>query len=132
MPIVRMDHFTILTTDANTTATFYRDLLGLVPGPRPVFPFPGVWLYDHERAVLHVIERVTIPNGAGVLDHIAFWGQNLPSFLAKLKVRGLNYELDRLPDGGHAAGVWQLIFYDPNGARIEIDFAATESAGTGE
>jgi hypothetical protein len=26
---------------------------------------------------------------------------------------------------GHA-GTWQVFFYDPNGARIELDFAAAE------
>jgi hypothetical protein len=29
--------------------------------------------------------------------------------------------------GGSAASVWQLFFHDPNGARVGIDFAATES-----
>ncbi len=46
MPIARMDHFTILTTDAVKTIAFYRDTLGLEPGPRPAFSFPGAWLYN--------------------------------------------------------------------------------------
>ena len=132
MPITRMDHFTILTTDAERTVAFYRDLLGFTPGPRPAFPFPGAWLYNGDTAVLHVIERSAIPDGGGVLDHIAFWGVDLHSFLVKLKTYGLTYDLRRLPGGGHAAGVWQLFFHDPNSARIEIDFAATERAGFGE
>jgi len=48
-----------------------------------------------------------------------------------LKARGLAYDLRRLPGGGHGAGVWQLFFNDPNGARVEIDFAATESIDAG-
>jgi hypothetical protein len=28
---------------------------------------------------------------------------------------------------GHAGGVWQLFFFDPSGARVEIDFAAGET-----
>ena len=131
MSITRMDHFTILTTDADKTAAFYRELLGFKSGPRPAFPFRGVWLYNNDKAVLHVIERSAIPEGGGVLDHIAFWGENLQSFLAMLKARGLAYDLRRLPEGGHGAGVWQLFFTDPNGARVEIDFAATESIGAG-
>ena len=132
MPITRMDHFTILTTDAERTVAFYRDLLGFTPGPRPAFPFPGAWLYNGDTAVLHVIERSAIPDGGGVLDHIAFWGVDLHSFLVKLRAYGLTYDLRRLPGGGHAAGVWQLFFHDPNSARVEIDFAATERAGFGE
>jgi hypothetical protein len=26
------------------------------------------------------------------------------------------------------SGVWQVFFFDPNGARVELDFAADESA----
>ncbi len=131
MPVIRMDHFTILTTDAEKTVTFYRDLLGFAPGPRPSFSFPGAWLYSGSKAVLHVIERPAIPDGGGVLDHIAFWGEDLPSFLTKLEARGFAYDLRRLPEGGHAGGVWQLFFLDPNGARVEIDFAPTESTHGG-
>lgn len=130
MPIERMDHFTILTRDADGTIAFYRDVLGLTPGPRPDFSFPGAWLYNEGRAVLHVVERDSIPQGAGVLDHMAFWGVGLASFLARLQARGLAYDLRRLPETGHAGGTWQLFFFDPNGARVEIDFAADESDGT--
>ena len=73
-----MDHFTVLTTDTETTVAFYRDILGLEPGPRPAFNFPGAWLYNNGKAVLHVVERPTIPPIAGVLDHIAFSGTNCP------------------------------------------------------
>jgi catechol 2,3-dioxygenase-like lactoylglutathione lyase family enzyme len=131
MPITRMDHFTILTPDVEMTVAFYQEVLGFTLGPRPAFPFPGAWLYSGDKAVLHVIERSAIPQGGGVLDHIAFWGEGLPYFLATLKARGLTYDVRRLPEGGHAAGVWQLFFYDPNGARVEIDFAPTETAGAG-
>jgi len=127
MPIVGMDHFTILTTNASETVAFYHDILGFAPGPRPAFSFPGAWLYNDGRAVLHVVEKPVIPEGGGVLDHIAFSGADAPAYLAKLKERGIKYDLRRLPQPGHAGGVWQLFFFDPSGARVEIDFAATES-----
>jgi catechol 2,3-dioxygenase-like lactoylglutathione lyase family enzyme len=128
VPIDRMDHFTILTTNTQETVAFYYDILGLTPGPRPDFSFPGAWLYNAGKAVLHVVEKSAIPEGGGVLDHIAFWGTDAPSYLAKLKARGVKHNLVRLPASGHAAGVWQLFFFDPSGARVEIDFAATEEA----
>ena len=126
MPIERMDHFTVLTTDAIATAEFYGSVLGLEPGPRPNFAFPGVWLYNGDKPILHVVERDDIPTSAGVLDHMAFWGTGLADFVARLKSRGIEYELRRAPDGGPATGVWQLFFRDPNGARVEIDLAANE------
>lgn len=130
MPIVRMDHFTILTRNAAETVAFYKDIFGFTPGPRPAFAFPGAWLYNDGKAVLHVVEKTSIPDGGGVLDHIAFFGTDASAYVAKLKARGLKYDLGRLPDPGHAAGVWQLFFLDPSGARVEIDFAATESVET--
>jgi catechol 2,3-dioxygenase-like lactoylglutathione lyase family enzyme len=123
-----MDHFTILTTNTAETVAFYHDILGFTPGPRPAFSFPGAWLYNDGKAILHVVEKSVIPQGGGVLDHIAFFGADVPAYLARLKARGVKYDLRRLPQAGHAAGVWQLFFFDPSGARVEIDFAATESA----
>jgi catechol 2,3-dioxygenase-like lactoylglutathione lyase family enzyme len=131
VPIARMDHFTILTTDAEKTVAFYRDVLGFEAGARPAFGFPGAWLYNDGKAILHVVQRERIPDGGGVLDHMAFWGTDLPSYLAKLDARGAKYDLRRLPAGGHLGGLWQLFFLDPNGARVEIDFAASERAEAG-
>lgn len=126
MPIERMDHFTVLTKDAIATAEFYGSLLGFELGPRPAFSFPGVWLYSAGKPILHVVEKDEIPAGSGVLDHMAFWGTGLGGYAAALKERGIAYDLRRVPEGGAAAGMWQLFFYDLNGARVEIDFAATE------
>lgn len=126
MPIERMDHFTVVTRDAIGTAEFYSYVLGLELGPRPNFPFPGVWLYGNGRPILHVVEKDNVPAGPGVLDHMAFWGTGLSDFIARLKARGIAYDLRRVPDGAPAAGIWQLFFCDPNGARVEIDLSADE------
>ena len=131
MPIERMDHFTIVTRDTAETTRFYGEILGFAPGPRPAFPFPGAWLYTGDKPILHVVERTPLPPAAGVLDHMAFWGTDLPSYLEKLKARGLIYDLRRLLPGGTGAGMWQLFFHDPSGARVEIDFAASETAPDG-
>ena len=126
MPIEQMDHFTVLTKDAIGTAEFYGSVLGLEPGPRPNFAFPGVWLYSDGKPILHVVEKDEIPSGSGVLDHMAFWGTDLAGLIAALEARGISYELRRAPEGGLAPGVWQLFFLDPNGARVEVDLAASE------
>ena len=68
-----------------------------------------------------------IDDKPGVLDHIAFWGTDPSAYVAKLKARGIKHDLRRLPENGHAAGLWQLFFFDPSGARVEIDFAASET-----
>ena len=68
--IKRMDHFTIVTKSSAVTEQFYSDILGFKAGPRPNFTFPGVWLYNNNEAVLHVIEKPQVPSESGVLDHI--------------------------------------------------------------
>jgi catechol 2,3-dioxygenase-like lactoylglutathione lyase family enzyme len=122
-----MNHFTVLTDDLESTLAFYEAHLGLRPGPRPPFTFPGAWLYAERgvEAILHVIagigrERLT----KGVIDHMAFSGEDLAGCVAKLKARGVPHELRRLPE----YGTWQLFFHDPNGAKVEIDFDAAEPA----
>jgi catechol 2,3-dioxygenase-like lactoylglutathione lyase family enzyme len=128
MPIQSMDHFTVLAEDLEQTLDFYVNLLGLRPGPRPGFAFPGAWLYVGERAVLHVIAGRDMPEPRrGVLDHMAFFATDLTATLKKLEARGVEYELRRLPAGGPGAGTWQLFFDDPNGGKVELDFAPAEA-----
>jgi len=129
MAVRGMNHFTILTDDLPATLAFYGEHLGLSPGARPPFAFPGAWLYADggDEAILHVIagvERRALVKG--VIDHMAFSGSDLPGTVAKLRARGVAYELRRLPE----YGTWQLFFHDPNGAKVEIDFDAREGAAT--
>lgn len=127
MAVAGMNHFTILTDNLPATLSFYAEHLGLKPGARPPFTFPGAWLYAEggKEAVLHVIagvERKVLVKG--VIDHMAFSGRDLPATVKKLKDRGVGYELRRLPE----YGTWQLFFHDPNGAKVEIDFDPAEPA----
>lgn len=120
-----MNHFTILAQDLQETCTFYRDLLGLTEGYRPAMGFPGAWLYAGDTAVLHVVARNPLPQQrAGVLDHMAFSAKDLAATVARLRQRGVKYNLGRQVE----TGTWQLFMLDPNGAKIELDFAADEPA----
>ncbi|HNB26396.1 MAG TPA: VOC family protein [Alphaproteobacteria bacterium] len=118
-----MNHFTILAEDLAATCAFYRDLLGLTEGYRPNMGFPGAWLYAGEVAVLHVVVKNPLPKQrAGVLDHMAFTAADLPGTVAKLKKRGIAYNLGRQVE----TGTWQLFLHDPNGAKVELDFDSGE------
>jgi catechol 2,3-dioxygenase-like lactoylglutathione lyase family enzyme len=120
-----MEHFTILAEDLDATREFYGAILGLEAGYRPPFDFPGAWLYVGDRAILHVISGRPLPeNRAGVLDHMAFAARGLADVLAKLDGRGIEYDLRRQVE----TRGWQLFFHDPNGAKVELDFAPEETA----
>ena len=124
MTTTGMNHFTILTDDVPRTVQFYGDLLGLTDGRRPPLGFPGAWLYAGSQAVLHVVGgRSRAELKAGVIDHMAFSATGLPATLAALDARSVEYQC-RQQKG---SGVWQVFFHDPNGAKVELDFAPEES-----
>ena len=125
MPISGMNHFTVLAKDLDATKAFYMGILGLSEGFRPDLGFPGAWLYCGKEAVLHIIAGRELPaDPRGVLDHMAFSAHDLRGTTAKLKSSGIAYDLRRQNE----SGTWQLFCFDPNGARVELDFEASETA----
>lgn len=124
MTIEGMNHFTVLTDDVPKTVGFYGSVLGLVPGERPNLNFPGAWLYAQGQAILHIVGgRPQEALRPGVIDHIAFSGRGLAATLQNLTAHQVEYICRRQV----GSGVWQVFFFDPNGARVELDFDAEES-----
>jgi catechol 2,3-dioxygenase-like lactoylglutathione lyase family enzyme len=122
-----MNHFTITAEDRDKTLDFYCGLLGLVEGHRPDLGFPGAWLYSPKggAAVLHIYWDRPMPSlRTGVIDHMAFTSSDLKAVKARIDARGLPYRLQQQA----GAGTWQLFLTDPNGAKVELDFDATETA----
>jgi catechol 2,3-dioxygenase-like lactoylglutathione lyase family enzyme len=118
-----MNHFTILTRNVAATEDFYGELLGLRAGYRPPISRPGVWLYADKDPILHVIDPVEMPKEtAGVLDHMAFSATGLSDVAAKLKKRGVRYDLRQQGE----TGTWQMFFLDVNGAKVELNFDKDE------
>ena len=143
---ITINHFSIRTTDLEASRRFYADVLGLTVGPRPAFPFPGLWMYrgDHgdvANAVVHIIgtdrteeaglddylgERdETKLRGTGSIDHVAFFADGLSTMLAHLQASGVEFRQRTVP----SIGLHQLFLDDPNGCMIELNFPASEVAG---
>jgi catechol 2,3-dioxygenase-like lactoylglutathione lyase family enzyme len=125
MNVSGMNHFTVLTDDVERTVAFYRDMMGLHSGYRPPLTFPGAWLYAGDAPILHVVggrEREALK--PGVIDHMAFSASGLRETLARLTQHDVHYACRQQAQ----SGVWQVFFSDPNGARVELDFAADEPA----
>ena len=123
--IVGMNHFTVIAEDEQKTLAFYVGLLGLTVGHRPDLGFPGAWLYaGGSQAVLHMYFGRPLPaQRAGVIDHMAFSAQNLRAVKARFDQSGTKYDLRQQA----GAGTWQLFCFDPNGAKVELDFDASET-----
>ncbi len=123
--ITGLNHFTVIAEDEAKTLDYYVNLLGLRVGPRPDLGFAGAWLYGADPVpVLHMyFDRPLPTNRAGVIDHMAFSCQNLKAVKARFDERGLKYDLRQQA----GSGIWQLFSFDPNGAKVELDFDASET-----
>jgi catechol 2,3-dioxygenase-like lactoylglutathione lyase family enzyme len=123
MAVSGMNHFTILTDDVERTVRFYDDLLGLKAGWRPPLTFPGAWLYAGDQPILHVVGgRPKSELKAGVIDHMAFTGHDLAATLAMLE----RDKVEHVCRQQAGSGMWQVFLHDPNGAKVELDFAPDE------
>jgi catechol 2,3-dioxygenase-like lactoylglutathione lyase family enzyme len=143
MSNLSLNHFSIRSLEIEKTTDFYSKLLGLTVGPRPDFPFPGVWLYNGDEsswanAVLHLIAiDKNDPNGlkkylgerdpsslhgSGAVDHIAFFATGLEEKIALLKELKFSYRERTVP----VIGLHQIFLDDPNGIVIELNYPASE------
>ncbi|MDE2604933.1 MAG: VOC family protein [Burkholderiales bacterium] len=143
-----LNHFSIRTLDLEATRDFYERVLRLTVGPRPNFPFPGLWLYrgdpaDTANAVVHVIgidrndpeglkkylgdRDASTLRGSGAVDHVAFFATGLADMLAHLRRQGVPVRERTVPD----LGLHQLFLDDPNGVVIELNYPAAERAAAG-
>lgn len=143
MDIERLDHYSVRTDHVPTVVDFYRSFLGLVPGPRPEFPFPGAWLYRADAqgqhsggSVVHVIgtggksgltdflgDKPQLPEaGTGSLDHIAFRASGLAAMVALLHERGTPFRQRRVP----GMDLHLVFLTDPCGVTIELNYTSAE------
>ncbi len=138
-----LNHFSIRTTDMAATRNFYETVLGLTVGPRPDFPFPGLWMYngDHAHvanAMVHIIgidksnpdglkqylgeiDQAKL-QGSGAVDHIALMTTGLASMLAHLKKLGVPCRERTVP----SIHLHQVFLTDPSGIVIELNYPAGE------
>lgn len=145
MSNLSLNHFSIRSLEIEKTTEFFSKLLGLTVGPRPEFPFPGVWLYNGDEsswanAVLHLIAiDKNDPNGlkkylgerdpstlrgSGAVDHIAFFASGLEEKIVLLNKLNVSYRERTVP----VLKLHQIFLDDPNGVVIELNYPAEEKA----
>jgi hypothetical protein len=97
-----------------------------------------VWLYLGDKDVLHLTEgganvsqnrlrylgqQSTQTQGAGVIDHVAFRCSDLPGMFQHLRTRNIAFNERMVSD----QGLYQLFLFDPNGVKVELNFANEEA-----
>ena len=124
--LTAFDHVNVRTANLDAMVAFYDEVLGLKPGRRPDFSFPGAWLYLGDQAYVHLVGVKTSPEAGGnvTLEHFAFRATGLAAFRARLDARGIAYSVDEVP--GFA--VLQVNFHDPDGNHVHVDFNASDDA----
>ena len=129
MAISGFQHVNIRCAESDLPAIekFYGDVLGLKAGPRPVFAFKGLWLYDGADPIVHVGGRfppgsIVKDKHSGSVDHIAFRATGAIDFRARLKKVGVYFEEQNIPQAGY-----QVFLHDPVGTKLEFNFPATET-----
>ncbi len=140
-----LNHYSIRTLDLPAVCDFYTQVLGLSAGPRPDFPFPGIWMYNgsHDsvaNAVVHIIgidksdpeglkkylgdRAESSLQGTGAVDHIAFFATGLAGMLQHLENIGVPCRQRTTP----SIGLHQLFLDDPCGLVVELNYPAAEKA----
>ena len=140
MPLSHMEHFLLQTEDIEATKDWYVKVLGLRVGPCPDFKFPVYWLYLGERDVLHITtggknvsdnrkkyvgQESDATRGTGVIDHVAFRATGLEAMIENFKKSGIAFKERQVDD----QGLYQLFLFDPNGVKVELNFANSEAKG---
>ncbi|WP_076414420.1 hypothetical protein [Shewanella sp. UCD-KL12] len=93
---ITFNHLNLLASTDSDAAKLLVGVLGLEIGSRPNFPFKGQWLYQGDKALIHIIES---EEQACRLGHIAFEiNMNLTELTAKLQEHRLKYNIFQVPD----------------------------------
>jgi catechol 2,3-dioxygenase-like lactoylglutathione lyase family enzyme len=140
MPLHHLEHFLIQTADMAATRDWYVKVLGFSEGAHPDFKFPVCWLYIGSTDVIHITEggknvsenrkrylgqQSDALEGTGVIDHVAFRCTGLRDMMAHLRANGVAFSKRQVDD----QGLFQLFLIDPNGIKVELNFANSEAAG---
>ena len=101
---------------------FYRDVVGLREGPRPVFAQFGYWLYAGDEPIVHLSEaapgEACRTDVATTFNHIAFQCTNRRKVEAELQRSGVPYRTAVV----RSAEQVQLFIRDPAGNHVELNF----------
>jgi catechol 2,3-dioxygenase-like lactoylglutathione lyase family enzyme len=124
--MAQLAHVNIRTADLEGSVAFYRDILGLRPGPAATRPQSNdhVWMSDeHGNPCIH-LQRTNASAADGRehagMHHLALACSDAESWREKLKSMDIDYQESEFA----SANLVQINLLDPDGVRIELLFEA--------
>ena len=123
---VRINHVAFYVVNLETSARFYREVIGLDTIPEPFHDGRHAWFSIGPKAHLHIISgaKTAIPHDKNA--HLCFSVPSVPAFIEKLKTQKVEFENwagEKNTFTNRVDGVKQIYFKDPDGYWIEINDA---------
>ncbi|BBB30392.1 VOC family protein [Neptunomonas japonica] len=133
---MRHDHILLRTQDLDRMIQFFTEILKLEEGTRPAFSFPGAWLYSGNQPLIHLalsnevldssahkaqeqyLGKRSATSQQGIVDHIAFQGDDYTSLISRLKGSTTAYFERSVP----VSSEHQFFVTGPEGLLLEILF----------
>ena len=116
----RFDHVNVSMADSRALSSLFENVMGMQAGYRPPFPFPGLWLYAGDQAVVHAVDDAGLAAEPSAVSfgHIAFRSEQPAALvIEQLRAHGLAFRLARVPQENTA----QIFVLLPGGFVVELD-----------
>jgi len=113
----QLNHVALHVADVTRSVAFYRDILHLVPIPRPAFTFPGAWFAIGKDQELHLIGERTkdvVSHNRG--NHFAMMVDDFDAWERHLTKHRVQF----VPRRTRPDGALQLFIVDPDGHYVEL------------
>jgi len=119
MPVHRIDHINLNSSDVDRTIAFYTGVLGFTLRQFPVGDRTANWLCLDDHAYVHLTpETPDAANGPERVDHFALQATGVDEIREKLKAAGVPFQENTFPQ----MQVHQINVKDPDGVLIELNF----------
>lgn len=121
-----LNHIAVYVVSLETSARFYREVVGLDTLPEPFHDGKHAWFRVGPLSHLHVISGAAMAQPKDKNQHLCFTVGSVEAFIAGLQKNKVPYE-DWAGRAGAVTtrvdGVKQIYFKDPDGYWIEINDA---------